>query len=298
MQLICGDAIDEIKKMIKEGVFVDAIITDPPYEFKGGSDNGGGGMLSKGGRVAHNEILSKLGSNKLLDTGIDFEFLNLTKKLFKKGYNGVFFCSQLQLGTYIQFAETNNYRWNLLVWHKTNPVPACRHRYVSDIEFIFQMKTVDYKIMGEYANKKKVFSSPVNKKDKKIWGHPTIKPIELYDKLLLTHTMEGDVVYDPFCGSGTIFESCAKLNRIGRGSEIDEEYCKNARRRRDEAIIKYSINIPKECNSLDIEVPSKEKTTKETVKDIEKEVIKETSIQNKTKRIKNKTIPLNIFENN
>lgn len=55
--------------------------------------------------------------------------------------------------------------------------------------------------------------------------HPTQKPEKLIAKLLLASTREGDLVLDPFLGSGTTAAAARKLNREFTGIEIEEEYC-------------------------------------------------------------------------
>ena len=61
--------------------------------------------------------------------------------------------------------------------------------------------------------------------------HPTQKPEKLYAKLILASTQEGDVVFDPFAGSGTTAVVAAKLGRHYLGVEINEEYCLLAAKR-------------------------------------------------------------------
>ena len=55
--------------------------------------------------------------------------------------------------------------------------------------------------------------------------HPTQKPEKLIAKLLLASTNEGDLVLDPFLGSGTTAAAARKINRDFTGIEIEEEYC-------------------------------------------------------------------------
>lgn len=55
--------------------------------------------------------------------------------------------------------------------------------------------------------------------------HPTQKPVGLYTKPILNHTVEKDLVYDPFAGSGTIFEACEITKRTAVSVEYDAEYC-------------------------------------------------------------------------
>ena len=221
-----GDCL-EIRKSIPNKS-IDLIITDPPYQFRKG-DNGGGGMLNS--RKYDKEIHSKLGSNNILDCGITEDFLEETKRLFKKGYNAVYFCNQHQLKMYIEFAEKNKYRFNILIWNKTNPTPLCNNKYLDDIEFQIQIKSKDYKIGGNYKTKSKVYISQINKKDKELYGHPTIKPLELVEKFIINHSSENDIVLDLFMGSGTTGVACKKLDRNFIGIEIDKKYYETAKKR-------------------------------------------------------------------
>jgi site-specific DNA-methyltransferase (adenine-specific) len=62
-------------------------------------------------------------------------------------------------------------------------------------------------------------------KDKIAFDHPAIFPEELVYKHLITWSKEGDLVYDPFMGSGTTAKISILLNRKWLGSEIDSSYC-------------------------------------------------------------------------
>ena len=62
-------------------------------------------------------------------------------------------------------------------------------------------------------------------------NHPTIKPIELMKWLVKLVSKEGQVIYDPFAGSGTTGIACALLNRDFVGTELDPDYCDIAKKR-------------------------------------------------------------------
>ena len=54
--------------------------------------------------------------------------------------------------------------------------------------------------------------------------HPTMKPVELVENAILNHTDEGDIVYDPFLGSGTTIVAAERQGRLGRGVELEPRY--------------------------------------------------------------------------
>jgi len=69
-----------------------------------------------------------------------------------------------------------------------------------------------------------VYKSGQNRADKKLYGHPTIKPVPLLLKYLTNHSDTGDVVFDPFMGSGTTGVACVNTNRKFIGIEMDDHY--------------------------------------------------------------------------
>jgi site-specific DNA-methyltransferase (adenine-specific) len=71
----------------------------------------------------------------------------------------------------------------------------------------------------------------VSKKDN---PHPCPVPLQLMEKIILSTTQEGDVVCDPFMGSGTTGIACKNLNRSFIGIELDPEYFKIAEKRINE----------------------------------------------------------------
>lgn len=84
--------------------------------------------------------------------------------------------------------------------------------------------------------------------------HPTQKPEKLVAKIILASTKEGDVVLDPFLGSGTTSVVAKKLNRKYIGIEMNEEYCCLAEKRigfvdNDKTIQGYSGGVFWERNS-------------------------------------------------
>jgi DNA modification methylase len=54
--------------------------------------------------------------------------------------------------------------------------------------------------------------------------HPTTKPVQLVTRMIVNSSRAGEVVYDPFCGSGTTLVACAQLGRRGYAVEIDPAY--------------------------------------------------------------------------
>lgn len=70
-----------------------------------------------------------------------------------------------------------------------------------------------------------------NGESKKRIGHPAPFPIELPRRCIKLFTFVGDTVLDPFLGSGTTLIACAQTGRVGIGVDVDENYCKLAKKR-------------------------------------------------------------------
>ncbi len=71
----------------------------------------------------------------------------------------------------------------------------------------------------------------VPKREKLHGYHPTQKPLRLVHRALLASTREGDLVFDPFCGSGTSGVAAKELGRFFVGAELEEEFAQLAQRR-------------------------------------------------------------------
>jgi SOS regulatory protein LexA len=122
---------------------------------------------------------------------------------------------------------------NEVLWHKTDATPnlSCT-RFVADHEnFIWARKN-----KGNTFNYKQMKSINNNKQMRSIWAkgkttggkkiHPTQKPEWLLERILLATSKPGNIVFDPFMGSGTTAVVAKKLNRSFLGTEIDPNYYK------------------------------------------------------------------------
>ena len=143
-----------------------------------------------------------------------------------------------------------------MIWKKPNPIPTQSTRYQQEFEYMFvfskgKPKTfnpirVKSKCVGTKVKKHRAIKSSHNYNNEgsyivadtkmigNVWeipneknesGHPAIFPIELAERQILTWSNEGDLVYDPFMGSGTTAKMSILNNRNWIGSEISSEYC-------------------------------------------------------------------------
>lgn len=206
------DCLEGMKRIPDNSI--DLIVTDPPYEF----ETRGSGFHKK--RDYYDEIAAQG-----LSKGITEEYLVEMERIMK-ATNIYLFCNKNQLRMYFDFYKEKN--CDLLVWHKLNPIPVVNNKYLSDVEFIFFAREKGVRIGGEYHSLSKVYTSNVNKKDLNLYHHPTVKPLPLVSKLITNSSNIGDVVFDPFMGSGTTAIACLKSKRHYLGFEINKEYYNTA----------------------------------------------------------------------
>ena len=134
------------------------------------------------------------------------------------------------------FVNKKKCNWNLISWHKTNVVPACGNKYLTDTEYILFFREKGVRVYGTYETKKTYYVTPTNQKEKKLYGHPTIKPQEILNNLIVNSTKENEVVFDGFMGSGSTGVACVNTNRRFIGIELDDGYFNIAKKRVEEAV--------------------------------------------------------------
>jgi site-specific DNA-methyltransferase (adenine-specific) len=89
------------------------------------------------------------------------------------------------------------------------------------------MKENTKKIIEEYGQRYNVWTYKTSKngqEDEVAYQHPAIFPIDLVKDHIISWSNEGDLIYDPFIGSGTTAKAAKILNRNFLGSEINQEY--------------------------------------------------------------------------
>jgi site-specific DNA-methyltransferase (adenine-specific)/modification methylase len=103
-----------------------------------------------------------------------------------------------------------------LIWYKRDAVPSA-----ADCEIAWT---------SEDRNSL-VFDWTIAATNKERVDHPTQKPLALMRWCLINFTNQGDLIFDPFMGSGTTGVACIQTGRNFIGCEIDENYFKIAKRR-------------------------------------------------------------------
>lgn len=252
IQLIHGDCYQEIKKIPDKSI--DLVYVDIPYLI----ENGGVGSSALGQRLANRDeelgrarkkylkddtnhkeaarinmnIVRKRNNIVNITSGIDYSIFDEICRVLKHTYIYIWCSKEQILDIMTYFIKEKGCRYNLLVWCKTNPTPATNNMWLPNLEYCLVFKGEGSpKYNDGYELKSKWYMSPINKTDKDIWEHPTIKPLELVERHIKHSTKPGDTVLDCFMGSGTTGVACRNLDRNFIGIEIDQKYFDIAKRR-------------------------------------------------------------------
>jgi DNA modification methylase len=218
IELYLGDCKDVLWNLPNH--FAQAIITDPPYQYMQGTFSTlKNDVKFDGGR----DYITKIQDEDLAE-GFDFEMLEIMEAKLNP-VNMQFFCNKNQLYDYLKWIREKDYGFQLLEWHKPNPMPTpgVGLLYLFDTEFIIHIfKSLKLK------KKQAVFTYFIHNVNKTGYDHPTIKPDKIVLELIRQTTEENDIVIDPYLGSGTTAICCKKLGRRCIGIEIKEKYIKIA----------------------------------------------------------------------
>ncbi len=205
------DCLEGMKQIPNKSV--DLVITDPPYLI----DTVGSGLYSQKDKQYIKEL-------NFMKDGFSKEILDEICRVMKK-INLYIFCSQKQIIPLLDyFVREKKCNWNIITWHKTNPIPACGNKYLTDTEYVLFFREKGVKIYGDYQTKFTYYLTSLNQKDKIKYNHPTIKPLNIIQNFIINSSNEGEIILDPFMGSGTTAIACMNTNRNYIGFELDKGY--------------------------------------------------------------------------
>ena len=228
-----GDSYKIIKDIPDKSI--DLIYTDIPYLFAdGGSSNS---PLS--------QRIKKLKQQDLAGITKGMDFIRVLKKV-----NCFIWCSKEQILDIMNFFDKYGCMYEILTWNKSNPTPMTNNTFLPDIEYCLYFRETGVKLNDGYELKSKWYESPINKKDKDKYKHPTIKPLELVKRHILHTTQKNDIVLDCFSGSGTTCVAAKELNRRFIGIEINPEYHKISLDRLNGILANGQLSFNTDINKL------------------------------------------------
>jgi len=243
-----GDCVEEMERLPDKSV--DMIFADPPYNLQLGGDL----FRPEGGRVdAVDDEWDKFESLSAYDK-FTRDWLEQARRVLKDdgtiwvigSYHNIY-----RVGSLLQDADF----WilNDVVWRKTNPMPNFRGtRFTNAHETLIWCAknekaryTFNYRAMKALNDDLQMRSDwllPICAGSERVKGadgskaHPTQKPEALLYRILLACTKPGDVVLDPFFGTGTTGAIARRLGRRWIGIEREPAYVKVARERIDSTL--------------------------------------------------------------
>lgn len=222
-EIILGDALT-FMRTLPDGS-IDAIISDPPYGLEEFA-KGRGHARSSFGRANH--IDDGWDTMETTGTIIDQYMIEAARVLKKKG-NLFQFCSFESIGRLVDSAPNGLYYKTCGVWHKKNPIPInMKIRYVNSVEawihWVNGAKTGTFNANGKPVhNFIETGLTPAS--EKKHGKHSTQKPLSVMRWAVETLTDPGDLILDPFAGSGSTLVAAMETGRRSIGVELSEEYC-------------------------------------------------------------------------
>lgn len=208
------DCLDGMRLMKEQGIKADWCITDPPYGIGAAT--------------------SSTWSRSVLAKETQYTVKQWDKQRIEKPYFDI-----MREVSKEQIIFGGNYHTDYLppsscwiVWDKVNGANSFADCELAWSSYKGAVRLFRYMWHGMLQG---------NAKNREKRVHPTQKPLPLLEWLLNKYTKEGDLILDPFMGSGTTAVACHKLKRRYIGFELDEEYFNIANERLD--AVKAQISI-------------------------------------------------------
>jgi site-specific DNA-methyltransferase (adenine-specific) len=237
IKLYNGDCMEVMKDIPSESV--DLIVTDCPYKIISGgitieerkdeisgifqkrAKSDGTNCSNKWLKKDENAIISAAKNGTMFThNNITFkEWLPEIYRVLKNKAHCYIMINSRNLKNLQVEAEKVGFKFqNLLIWDKGNVTP--NQYYMGGYELILMLRKGGAKPINNMGTSNIIkIPNIIGKKQ-----HPTEKPIKLMEILIENSSNEGDVVLDPFIGSGSTGVAAVNLNRNFIGIELDEGY--------------------------------------------------------------------------
>ena len=221
------DAIDGLKQLPDESV--DLVVTDPPYNIASKNKC----TILQGKLMTTSEAFGSWDTFHPFDYDVFImQVISQCFRVLKAGGTLYMFTARETNGYFIRKALQRGFTYvNTLAIAKTTQLPSWSKRsWRSAFELCFcvskgRPKTFNFLSQRECVN---LYRYHIRHK---FTRHPTEKPLEFIRKLVLVSSNEGDLVLDPFMGSGTTAVACRESGRNFIGFELNRDYISMATKR-------------------------------------------------------------------
>ena len=225
-RLVCGDATDEIAwNLLMERKKADLYITDPPY----------GVSYDNSTRFAQNHQTGKRRYDRTLgpvegdvDTGAALRALPLMFKYLRPD-GSAYICCGINLGQdLVNWLREQKIHYNpYLVWRKDHHmVTWLRYHYIHELILWCGRGSLPGGNARWFGSKQELSVWDISvdaRRETRL--HPTQKPTKLYERAMVNSSAPGEIIMDPFAGSGTLVIAAEKHKRRAFMMEITPVFC-------------------------------------------------------------------------
>jgi len=217
------DCLDGFEKM--DGSIIDLVVTDPDYDVN---------YANKSDEMSQIDGADRSKQIERDEHYVEFKNFNYMrfafglKNVLKNNSHVYIFCGDRQLFKWYEVMNYAGFKINdILIWVKNRQTFSLGLSYHYSYKHEYCMMWVK----GSRKLRKAGLCTVMNYDIPKKYVHPTQKPLEMIEFLILNSSNEGDLILDPFMGSGTTAAAAKRLNRNFIGFELSNEYCDIANNR-------------------------------------------------------------------
>ena len=209
-RILCGDSTqEETYTTLLNSDKADMIFTDPPYGVKYNPDHFNKSQIA---------IL-----NGDEDIQVYRAFIPLIPKILNEDAAVYTFYSSPDKGIMVGLQKAGLKVKCQLIWKKKVASPSFRQQYRQQHESIYYSHLENQKVRWYGDRSATTILEYFSPRGNKL--HPTMKPVALISELIANSSLPGDIVLDPFAGSGSTLIACEQLERQGYMIELDPRYC-------------------------------------------------------------------------
>jgi len=223
------DCLSTLKKMKDDSV--DLVVTSPPYNMN---------LRIRNGKYCSRQIVKEI-STKYTEFSDNLpidEYNKLHTEVLRellRVADLIFYNIQIVTGSkrsiFKMIGEFSDNLKEIIVWDKGNGQPAMQQQVLNRRTELILVFEKDYPISRQFRNRGQFKRGTLDdlwliKRGKSVGGenHGAVFPVELVSTILENFSKEGDVIYDPFMGTGTTAVVAKQLKRKFIGSEISQKY--------------------------------------------------------------------------
>lgn len=210
IRLIYDDCLEVMKSIPNESI--DLIVTDPPY------------LINYKSHWCYSKVITGDSDYDLIEKSIHEMY-----RVLKNNAAAYVFCSPKKIDYFMRCCKDSGFAIkNSIIWVKNNWTSGdLKASYGQQYEVILLLNKGRKYINGKRLTDVWFF----NRVSFQHQFHQNEKPVKLLEQCILKHSDEGNIILDPFMGSGSVGVACLNTNRRFIGIEKDEKYYEIAKER-------------------------------------------------------------------